>query len=156
MINRNGIGSGPVKASSASLQPESVEHAGALEIVVPYTGGEMTSRVVESAATLTAGLEAVLKLVAVYVAPYPAELRCPEGMEQHLTEQLTKIAERTKLPSSVHLIVSRDRNEGFRSALRPGSAVLLGMRKRFWRTREERLARELSLQGHHVSLLDFS
>jgi K+-sensing histidine kinase KdpD len=147
---------GPNVDPGSIRTPEAPQRAtGSLEIVVAYTDLEMTTKVVETAATLAAGLDAVLKLVAVYVAPYPTELRCPAGMEGHLTSRLTKIAERTSLPVSVHLVVSRDRSEGLRSVLRPGSAILVGTRKHFWRTREEKLARDLTRQGHHVSLLHF-
>ncbi len=134
---------------------EQSDQAGPLEIVVPYTGPKNTAGVVERAATLTPGLNATLKFVAVYVAPYPAELRCPSGVERHLTARLTELAGCTSLPSRVDLVVARDRSEGYRRILRPGSLVLLGSRKRLWRTREERLARELTRQGHHVSLLHF-
>jgi len=156
MKTRNRIGRRPVAVNEALLQPaQQFEDAGALEIVVPYTSPEITAKAIERAAALSAGLNVILELVAVYVAPYPSELRCPAGMEQHLTACLTKLAERTSLPSRVHVVVSRDRGEGFRQVLRPGSAVLLGSRKRFWRTREEKLARDLTAQGHHVSLIHF-
>jgi hypothetical protein len=140
---------------AASEITQQIAGAGTLEVVVPYTRPAVTARVVESAAVLTAGLDVRLKFVAVYVAPYPAELRCPAAMEQHLTAQLTELAERTTLPSCLHLVVSRDRSDGFREVLRPGSVVLMGSRKRFWRTREEKLARDLTRQGHYVSFLHF-
>jgi len=156
MTSKNRTGRGPVVANEASLKPvQQFDATGTLEVVVPYTSPEMTEKVVERAAALSAGLNVLLKLVAVYVAPYPAELRCPAAMEQHLTARLTELGERTSLPSCVHLVVSRDRVEGFRQVLRPGSAVLLGSRKRFWRTREEKLARELTRLGHYVSLIHF-
>lgn len=156
MITRNQTHRGLTPVSGASLErARQFDDAGTLEIVVPYTGPEITARVVERAAALTAGLNVILKFVAVYVAPYPSELRCPAAMEQHLTTRLTDLAGRTSLPSCVHLVVSRDRAEGFRRILRPGSAVLLGSRKRLWRTREEKLARELTREGHHVSLIHF-
>jgi hypothetical protein len=136
--------------------PEGPEQApGSLEIVVPYTGPETTAKVVEKAAALAIGLNAMLKLIAVYVAPYPADLSCPAAMQEHLTARLGEIAERTSLPSSVQIVVARDRDAGFRHVLRPESAVLLGSPKRFWRTREEKLARALAREGHHVSLLHF-
>jgi hypothetical protein len=156
MRTRNPEGRRPVAANEASLKPvQQFEEAGTLELVVPYTSPEMTGKVVQRAAALSTGLNVVLKLVAVYVAPYPAELRCPAAMEQHLTERLTELAGRMSLPFYVHIVVSRDRADGFRQVLRPGSAVLLGSRKRFWRTREEKLARDLTRQGHHVSLIHF-
>jgi hypothetical protein len=92
------------------------------------------------AAVLAAGLNVVLKLVAVYVAPYPADLDCPAAMQEHLTSRLTELAERSTLPSSVQLVVARDRGEGLRQVLPPVSTVLLGSRRRWWLTAEERLA----------------
>ena len=97
----------------------------------------------------------MLDLITEKEPPPNRKLRCDRAMERHLTARLTELGERTSLPSCVHLVVSRDRVEGFRQVLRPGSAVLLGSRKRFWRTREEKLARELTRLGHHVSLIHF-
>lgn len=144
-----------VNPHSIRLPEPARDHAGSLEIVVPYIGAELTAKIVEKAASLASGLNATLKLVAVYIAPYPSDLACPVSMKDHMTAQLTEIAERTTLPSTVHLVAARDRDAGFRSVLRPASAVLLGSRRRPWRTREERLARELAREGHHVSLLNF-
>ena len=131
------------------------EHAGSLEVVVLCTVTGRAAGLVEKAAALANGLNVTLRLVAVYVAPYPADLRCPLAIEEHLTARLTQLAEQTDLPSAVHLVVARDRDAGFRSALRPASVVLLGTARRPWHTREEKLARELTREGHHVSLLHF-
>lgn len=148
---------GELRIDPGSLRvPEAPpDYAGNLEVIVPYTDPEMTAKVVQKASELAVGLNAALKLVAVYVAPYPADLTCPVAMKEHLTVRLTELAERTSLPSSAHLVVARDRDVGFRRVLRPASAVLLGSPKRPWRTREEKLARELAHEGHHVSLLHF-
>ena len=135
--------------------PETAQHEGSFEIVVPYTDLKITPKVVEKAAALAKGLNAVLKLVAVYVAPYPADLSCPTSVTEHLISRLTESAEKTTLPASVHLVVARDRDAGFAHALRPASAILLGSPRRLWRTREEKLARKLARAGHHVSLLHF-
>ncbi|MBZ5575282.1 MAG: hypothetical protein LAP40_01825 [Acidobacteriia bacterium] len=166
MRTPNEIVKGPAGVSGASnrelgrspdwcQRPDRPEDAGSFEVVVPYTSPEITALVVEQAAVLAAGLNVTLKLVAVYVAPYPADLRCPAAMQEHLTARLAELAGRTHLPSTAHLVVSRDRNEGLRQVLRPASPVLLGSRKRWWPTREERLARDLTRQGHRVSLLHF-
>lgn len=156
MTARNPARRGSGVADESSLKPsQGHDHAGAFEIVVLYTTPEITAKVIERAAALSAGLNATLKLVAVYVAPYPAELRCPPAMRQHLTARLTELVARTPLDASIHIVASRDRDGGFRQILRPGSAVLLGSPERFWRTREQKLARALNRQGHRVSLIQF-
>jgi hypothetical protein len=145
----------PRKGFDWILAPDRHPCARTLEIVVPYIGSELTGRVMERAAVLAAGLNVALKLVAVYVAPYPADLDCPAATKEHLTSRLTELRERSSLPSSVELVVARDRSEGLRQVLPPGSTVLLGSRRRWWRTPEERLARALTHQGHRVSLIHF-
>lgn len=148
---------GRLRINPASLRvPQApAEDSGSLEIVVPYTGLEMTARVVAQAAALARGLSAKLKLLAVYVAPFPAELRIPTAMQSHLAARLTELAGQTSLPAAVQLVAVRDRDHGFRQVLRPRSVVLLGSPKRPWRTREEKLARVLARDGHCVSLMHF-
>lgn len=146
----------PIYPGLLRVREEPQVHSESLEIVVPYTSDEMTARVMQAAASMTHGLNATLKLVAVYIAPYPAELRCPAAFQEHFAARLTGLAQQARLPFSVQLVVARDRNAGFRHALRPHSAILLGSAKRIWRTPEEKLARSLKCEGHLVSLLHFS
>jgi hypothetical protein len=131
--------------------------AGELEVVVPYTGPDTTAAVLERAAVLTAGLDARVLLVAVHTLPYPAPFVCPTLVHAHLVEQLLDLASRSPLTVQPQVVLARDRMEGFRYALKPGSTVLVGSRRRlwrthFWQTQEEKLARALAADGHKVAL----
>ena len=132
-----------------------LEQSESLEIVVPYTSPAMTARMMDYAAVLAGDLNVTLTLVAVCVVPYPADLIWPASTREHLIARLTELAGRTRFQSKIHVVLAREVDEGFREVLRPGSAVLLGSRRRPWRTREEKLARQLTHEGHHVSLLHF-
>ena len=79
------------KGPDSILEPDCHPCGGTFEVVVPYIGSELTGRVMERAAVLAAGLNVVLKLVAVYVAPYPADLDCPAAIQEHLTSRLTEL-----------------------------------------------------------------
>jgi hypothetical protein len=68
-------------------------------------------------------------------------------------EQLVELAGRCELPVSAEVVLARSREEGFRHALKPSSTVLVGTRKRPWRTAEEKLARTLARDGHQVVLM---
>ena len=68
------------KGPDSILEPDCHPCGGTFEVVVPYIGSELTGRAMERAAVLAAGLNVVLRLVAVYVAPYPADLDCPAAM----------------------------------------------------------------------------
>jgi hypothetical protein len=124
-----------------------------LEIVVPYTEGAVTGAVLNRAASLTAGLNVRLKLIAVHAVPFPADLECPAAVHAHLVEQLVDLASRCPLPVEAQVVLARSQDEGFRYMLKPESTVLLGARKHFWRTSEERLAKALVADGHKVALI---
>ena len=127
--------------------------AGEFELVVPYTEPAVTRAVLERAVALTAGLNARISLVAVHALPYPSHFVCPTAIHAYLVDQLTELAGKCPLPVDSHVVLARSREEGFRHALKSGSTVLIGTRRHFWRTGEERLARRLVADGHKVALL---
>jgi hypothetical protein len=92
-------------------------------------------------------------LIAVHTLPYPAPFVCPTLVHAHLVEQLLDLAGRSPLAVQPQVVLVRDRTEGFRYALKPGSTVLVGSRRRVWRTEEEKLARALAADGHKVALI---
>jgi hypothetical protein len=127
--------------------------AGEMEIVVPYTEWSVTSAVLRRAVALAAGLNVRIQLVAVHAAPYPATLGCPALVHAHLVEQLVDLASHCQIPVTPQVVLARYWDEGFRFAMKPHSTVLIGTRRRFWRTHEEKLAQALAREGHHVALL---
>jgi hypothetical protein len=124
-----------------------------LELVIPYTCPEMTAAALERAAVLTAGLDARILLVAVHTLPYPQPFVCPALVHAQLVEQLMELASRCPLIVQPQVVLTRDRMEGFRYALKPGSTVLVATHRHVWRTQEEKLARALAHDGHKVALL---
>jgi hypothetical protein len=129
------------------------EPVGELEVVVPYTEWAVTAALLKRAETLTAGLNVKLKLIAVHAVPFPATFECPAAVHAHLVEQVMDLASRCPFPVDAQVVLARSRDEGFRYMLKPESTVLLGARKHFWRTAEERLAKTLVADGHKVALI---
>jgi len=124
-----------------------------IEIVVPYTEWSVTEALLQQAPALTAGLNAKITLIAVHTVPYPMTFGCPASVHAHLVEQLMDLAQRCPLPVTPHVVLARERQEGFLFVLPPEATVLVGSRKRPWRTSEERLARSLANVGHKVVLV---
>jgi hypothetical protein len=138
------------------IDPGSLEtdgYAEELDIVVPYTEWSVTDALLKRAAAFTAGLNARLRLVAVHTVPYASPYGCPAAVHAHLVEQLVDLAGRCPLPVNPQVVLARGRAEGFAYVLKPESIVLLGARKHWWRTEEEKLARSLARDGHKVVLL---
>jgi len=124
-----------------------------VEVVVPFTGLEMTAAALERAVVLTAGLEVRVLLIAVHTLPYPGPFVCPALVHAQLVEQLMELACDSPLPVQPQVVMARDRMEGFRYALKSGSTVLLASRRGILKTQEEKLAHGLAQAGHKVVLL---
>jgi hypothetical protein len=138
------------------IDPPSIEtggQCGSIEIVIPFTEWAVTEAVMQRAAAFTATLNARLMLVAVHTVPYPMSFGCPALVHAHLVDQLIDLASRSPLPVNSQVVLARSSEEGFRHALKPESTVLLGTRRRLWKTSEERLAAALVRDGHHVALV---
>ena len=138
------------------IDPPSIEsggQCGSIEIVIPFTEWAVTEAVMQRAAAFTARLNAKLMLVAVHTVPYPMSFGCPALVHAHLVDQLIDLASRCTLPVNPRVVLARSCQEGFRHALKPESTVLLGTRRRLWKTSEERLAAALARDGHHVALV---
>ena len=138
------------------IDPGSLETDGfaeELDVVVPYTEWSVTDALLKRAVALTAGLNFRLTLVAVHTVPYPAPFACPTAVHAHLVEQLVDLASRCPVPVNPQVVLARGRTEGYCHVLKPESIVLLGARKHWWRTDEEKLARTLARDGHKVVLL---
>ena len=138
------------------IDPPAIETAGqcgAIEIVVPFTEWAVTEAVMKLAPAFAAKLNASLMLVAIHTVPYPMSFGCPALVHAHLVNQLIDLAGRCSLPVNPQVVLARSCEEGFRHALKPESTVLLGTRRRLWKTSEERLAAALARDGHHVALV---
>lgn len=139
-----------------SVDPESLDGAGferEIRIVVPFVGTRLTRRVLQRVRELAGGLDAQVRLVAVHTAPYPREFHCPTATHGFLVEQLVGLASECPLPVESEVVLARTHADGYRHALDPESLVVVGSRKRLWRTDEEKLARALAADGHRVALL---
>ena len=60
------------------------------------------------------------------------------------------IASDSRVETRVSIYLCRDLLEILQSVLKPHSLVVVGSRKRWWPTREKRLARKLRALGHQV------
>jgi hypothetical protein len=125
---------------------------GVLWIVVPYTKPELTKAALRHAGICT-DLNVHISLVDVQVVPFPCPLNQPPINKEFSRNRLRDLFTQSGLLGKAEVLYARNWLEGFRSTLEPHSLVILASKKRWWRTREEKLADELQKAGHHVMLL---
>jgi hypothetical protein len=134
----------PVSAPEV-LNPE-------LEVNVVYTRLPGTAETLNAASGLARGLGARVTVHVARVIPYPLELKSPPVSVQFAEERLLALAGEQPVETNIQMYLCRDLTETIRRVLKPASVVVIGGRKRWWPTREQKLARTLRRDGHHVIL----
>jgi hypothetical protein len=123
-----------------------------LWVVIPYTMPELTKAALRHAGVCT-DLNVHVSLVDIQIVPFPCPLDQPPIDKEFSDQRLRDLLRESQLRGSTEVLYARDWLEGFRRVLEPTSLVILGTKKRWWRTREEKLASALSKAGHQVMLL---
>jgi len=133
-------------------QPPARDAESKLELTVLFTGLPGTLAALRKATELAHGLDARLRLVVPQVVPYPLPLASPPVLLEFNQRRFQAIAAAQPVATHVEIFLCRDVDTVLIEVLPQGSTVLIGGRKRWWRTAEERLARRLQRMGHHIIL----
>jgi len=140
-----------VPGTGVPARPGTEETRRRLNISVVFTSVESTLAALKEAGTLARSLGARITLLVPQVVRYPLQLENPPVSVEFSKERLREIASQSPVETSVHIYLCRDRAQTLISALKRGSIVVLGGRKRWWwPTRDEALARALRRAGHEV------
>ena len=123
-----------------------------LWVVIPYTTPELTTAALRHAGVCS-DLNVHVSLVDIQVVPFPCSLDQPPIDKEFSERRLRDLLTESQLPGSAELLYARDWFDGFCRLLEPKSLVIVGSKKRLWRTREDRLASALVKAGHQVMLL---
>jgi hypothetical protein len=125
-----------------------------LNVFVVFTSVEATLAALKQAGHLAAELGGRIILMALQVVPYPLPLTRPPVGRDWNERRLRLIAGESRVETIVNVHLCRDWRQTLENALRPHSLVVLGGRKRWWPTREAKLARSLRYAGHEVILIE--
>jgi hypothetical protein len=123
-----------------------------LWVVIPYTSPELTEAALRHAGACT-DLNVHVSLVDIQVVPFPCPLDHPPIDKEFSRQRLCDLLAQSGLPGRADVLYARNWVEGFRRVLPAQSLVMLGGKKRWWPTREDKLARGLLKVGHQVMLL---
>jgi len=121
-----------------------------LEVIVVFTDTPGTLAALQMADRLAKRLEARLRLLMPYEVPYTLPLTKPAVPVGFLEGQLRTLACQAPMEIAAHIYLCRDRRRTLRLVLKPHSLIIVGGRKRWWPTSEQRLAQALKKDGHHV------
>ena len=123
-----------------------------LEVNVIFTTDEGTLAALKTADSLARRLGTRIRLLAPQPVPLVLPLTHPQVSVEFLKRRLLNMARQCEDAIEVHseLLLCRDRTRCVLQVLSRNSVVVVGGKKRWWATREARLARALTAKGHHV------
>jgi hypothetical protein len=128
-----------------------VEEAGQrLNIAVVFTSTEATLAALKEAGALASSLGARITLLVPQIVPYPLALETPPVLIEFNEKRFRLIARQSPVETTVQIYLCRDGMETLTNVLSPGSIVVIGGQKRWWPTREKKMARQLRRAGHEV------
>jgi hypothetical protein len=125
-----------------------------LEVAVVFTSPAATMEAVREAGVLARPLNALVTLLVPQVVPYPASLESPPVLLDFSEQWLREMAAQSAVQTAAHIYLCRDATDTLQSVLAPHSLVVIGGRKRWWPTREQKLARNLLRSGHEVIFIE--
>jgi len=120
------------------------------EVRIIYTTEAGTRRALERAWTLAQDLRAHVRLDFIYSVPYTLPLTAPAISLPFLREKLERLAKEFPGEASVHIHLARDVFQALQAALPQSSLIVLGGRRGWFPTKEQRLERRLKKLGHQV------
>ena len=125
-----------------------------LHVAVVFTSTTATLAALKKAGALAESLSARITLVVPQIVPFPLPLESPPVLLDFSEQKFRQIAAESPVETTVHINLCRDRIETLRAVLPDRSVVVLGGRRRWWPTGEQRLARQLRRAGHEVILTE--
>jgi len=131
-------------------EPVVRESTGRLNINVVFTSVNATLAALKAAGALANHLAAHITLVVLQIVPYPLPLKTPPVLIEFNERRFRIIASESPVETTVRIYLCRDPLETLPAVLQPHSVVVLGGRRRWWPTAEQRLARKLQRVGHKV------
>ena len=136
--------------ATGTEQPSTGQTESRLNIAVVFTSIESTLAALKEAGALASSLGAWITLLVPQVVPFPLPLESPPVLVEFNERRFRVIASQSPVETNVQIYLCRDPLETLTNALITGSIVVLGGRKRWWPTREKKLARQLRRAGHEV------
>lgn len=127
----------------------------ALQLCVFATTDRGTAAALKAARDLSIGLNPRVTLLVPVPVPYPQPIDSPATSVAFVTGHYRALAEEAHVDVLVRVFVCRPESADLQGSVPPNATVLVGgTARRWWHTREQRLARRLTARGHRVLLVD--
>lgn len=147
---------GAEKTSSlgTEAETEAVGPALPMPVFVLFTSMTPTLKALEKASQLATPLRAGIQILAMQTVPYLLPLTEPPVRSEFIAGRFKEMAGHFPEKTTFSTYLCRDSTQALAQVLPHDSRVVMGIRKRWWPTRDGRLARRLVHDGYNVILVE--
>jgi len=124
--------------------------AKSLEVFVIFLDASGAEAALQTADSLAQKLGARLRAVWPYEVPYSLPLTKPPIPVEFLEGQVRDAAAKTHLEVAAQIYLCRDRKTTLGLLLPPNSLIVMGGKRRWWPTPEQKISKALQDLGHQV------
>jgi hypothetical protein len=125
-----------------------------LPVFVIFTSINRTLHALEKASQLAEPLRSGIEILVVQTVPFALPLEDPSVPFEFLVKQLKEKAAQFPVQIKISAYLCRDQLHALKQILHRNCTVVMGIRKRWWPTRDERVARKLRRGGLDVILVE--
>jgi hypothetical protein len=141
-----------VHSCAAAL--DAVDSGGPLEVNVLFTSAPATIAAAKVAGKLAEDLGARIRIIVPQIVPFPLPLSQPTIQPDFTAQRVHEMLAHCAIGADVQVCLCRQKLDAPISVLKPHALVLIGGRRRLWRTEADRLTRMLRERGHEVVLVE--
>ena len=123
-------------------------------VCVLFTSTDQTLKALEKACELAKSFSGRVSVVATPIVPFPLPLDEPPIPSKFIIGRFAEQAGQFQANISILTYLCRDRLEALKRILPHNSIIIIGVRRKWWPTYDERLAQTLRRAGYAVLLLE--
>jgi hypothetical protein len=138
----------------SDVKPQTIGSGSGSPVFVVVTSIDHTLKALEKASQLAEPLQSRIEILAVEEVPFALPLDNPPVSSEYLVRHLEEMAARFPQPIKISAYLCRDQLEALTRVLNRNCPVVMGVRKRWWPTHDEKLARKLCSAGYNVILVE--
>jgi hypothetical protein len=138
----------------SETKPQIINSGFVQPVFVVFTSINRTLNVLEKASQLAKPLQGGIEVLAIQTVPYSLPLEDPSVPSQFLVSRLEEMAAQFPEQIKISAYLCRDLLDALKRILNRNCAVVMGVRKRWWPTRDQRAARKLRRAGYNVILVE--
>lgn len=136
------------------IKPPAINDRSGLPMCIVYTSMNRTLKALEKILEFANPIRTSIEIVAVHTVPFMLSLDEPPVPFKFIIRSLEKLVARFPEQTRISAYLCRDSLEALKRVLDHHCPVVMGIKKRWWPTRDQRLARKLRRAGYNVIIIE--